>query len=403
MDLLIKDIGELLTMRKDSLGILRDAFLLIKDGKVFDYGRARKRISAERVISADGCVVMPGFVDCHTHLVFAGTREKELEARFLGKSYKEIIEKGEGGILYTVEKTRKASFDELLLLARERLKDCVSWGATTIEIKSGYGLDLKNELKILRVIKRLKEEAEIDILPTFLGAHAFPPEQDREDYIDEIIEKMLPAVAKENLATFCDVFCEKVVFTPKEAKRILLAAKEYGLLPKIHCDELGPSRATEVGVEVGAVSCEHLLYPSERGLRGMARKKIVAVLLPGTSLFLGGEKKPPISKMRELAIPIALGSDFNPGTCPLNRMPMVVALGVFLYHLTFEEALLGATLKAAAALNLEGSVGSIEKGKDGDVLILNIPNYRLLFYNLGKNPVKVVIKRGKIIRENQNG
>ncbi|MEO0116960.1 MAG: imidazolonepropionase [candidate division WOR-3 bacterium] len=396
---LIKDISQLLTIREKTLGIIEDAFLLIKDGKIFSYGRKEKlpRAKKMKTISAQNSVVLPGFVDCHTHLVFAGTREKELEARFLGKSYKEITEKKEGGILYTVEKTRSSSSAELLAKAKERIKECIKWGTTTVEIKSGYGLDTENELKILRLIKHLQKEEDITIIPTFLGAHFIPPEKKKEDYIKEILEEMLPKVAKEKLAVFCDVFCEKAVFNPQEAERILQAGKRYGLLPKIHADELERSGGTEVGVKVGAISCEHLIYPSKNGLEGMAKKKIVAVLLPSTSLFLGTEAKPPIKEMRRLGIPLALGSDFNPGTSPLNKMPIVIALATFLYHLTMEEAIIGATLNSAKALKMEKRVGSIEKGKDGDVLILNVPDYRFLFYNFGANPVKVVIKRGKII------
>ncbi len=400
MDILIKDISQLLTIRKDSLGIVEDAFLLIRDGKIFDYGRQRRGICAKRTLSAKGSVVMPGFVDCHTHLVFAGTREKELEARFLGKSYKEITAKGEGGILTTVKKTREASFDELLNLALERIKESIAWGTTSIEIKSGYGLDSENELKILRVIKRLREEVAIDIIPTFLGAHAIPPEKSKEAYIDEIINEMLPRIAKEGLARFCDVFCERILFHPAEAERILLAGKRYGLLPKIHADEIESSQGALVAAKVSCVSAEHLIYPSKEGLSEMAKKKVVAVLLPGTSLFLGSEARPPIERMRRLKIPMAVGSDFNPGTCPLNKMPIIIALASLLYRMTFEEAIIGATLNAAKALKIENRVGSIEKGKEADILILAIPDYRFLFYNFGNNPVRMVIKRGRLIREN---
>lgn len=401
MDILIKDISQLLTMREKSLGIIEDAFLLIKKGKIFSYGKSKDlpKVKKVKTISAQNSVVLPGFVDCHTHLVFAGTREKELEARFLGKSYKEITEKREGGILYTVEKTRQASFRELLELAKKRIKECIKWGTTTIEIKSGYGLDTENELKILMVIRRLQIEEPITIVPTFLGAHFIPPEKGKEEYLKEILGKMLPRVAKEKLAVFCDVFCERTVFKPKEAEKILRAGKKYGLLPRIHADELEASGGTETGVKVGAISCEHLIYPSKKALEGMAKKKIVAVLLPSTSLFLGSEAKSPVGEMRRLGLDIALGSDFNPGTSPLNKMPIVIALATFLYRLTMEEAIIGATLNSAKALKMEKKIGSIEKGKDGDLLILNISDYRLLFYNFGTNPVKVVIKRGKIISE----
>uniref|UniRef100_A0A7C3UY86 Imidazolonepropionase n=1 Tax=candidate division WOR-3 bacterium TaxID=2052148 RepID=A0A7C3UY86_UNCW3 len=403
MALLIKDISQLLTVRENSLGIIEDAFLLIKKGKIASYGERKSLPSLRKVkvVSAENSVVLPGFVDCHTHLVFAGTREKELEARFLGESYKKITEKKEGGILATVEKTRASSFRELLVKAKERIKEGIKWGTTTVEIKSGYGLDTKNELKILRVIKRLQKETEIDIVPTFLGAHFLPPEKKKEDYIREIIEKMLPRIAKEKLAVFCDVFCEKLVFNSSEAERILLAGKRYGLLPKIHADELEPSGGAEVGVKVGAVSCEHLVYPTKKGLRGMAEKKITAVLLPSTALFLGIRSLPPVSEMRRLGIKIALGSDFNPGTSPLNKMPIVIAFATFLYHLTMEEAIIGATLNSARALKLEKRIGSIEKGKDGDVIILKVPDYRFLFYNFGDNPVRTVIKRGKVILVNR--
>lgn len=349
-----------------------------------------------RVIDASGCVVMPGFVDCHTHLVFDGWRADEYEMRLAGRSYKEIAQAG-GGILATVRSTRAASEPDLHDSARSRLDEMLAWGTTTCEIKSGYGLDTDTELKMLRIIRRLGKEGPQTIVPTFMGAHSLPPEQSRESYIRLLIDEMLPAVAAENLARFCDVFCENFVFTADESRRILQAAVRHGLTPKLHADEIEPSGGAELAAELDAVSAEHLLRPSDKGLQAMKEKNVIAVLLPGTSFVLRTAARSPVARMRELGLTMALGSDFNPGSCTLSAMPVVISLACLHYGLTIPEALRGATINAARALNLDNRLGSLEPGKQADILILDIPDYRHIPYRLAHNPVKTVIIRGEPI------
>lgn len=383
------------------LGIIEDGALAIEDGKIIGVSTTEeilKRFPEGETIDTKGSLVLPGFVDSHTHLVFAGTREEEFALRLKGISYKEIAERG-GGILSTVKATREASEDELFDLAQERIKEVIKWGTTTLEIKSGYGLSLKDELKILRVIKRLKEESKVDIVPTFLGAHSVPEGIEKEDYIKTIIKEMIPEVAKNGLARFCDVFCENFVFNYEESKEILSAAKKYGLLPKIHGDEIEHSGGARLASEIKAVSCDHLLYSTEVDLEAMKNNGVVAVLLPATSLFLQSEKKPLIDFMRRTGLTIALGSDYNPGSAMLYQMPIVISLGCLVYGLTAQETIKGATINGAKAIKMEDKIGSLEIGKEADILILETPNYKHIPYQFGKNLIRTVIKKGEVIYE----
>jgi imidazolonepropionase len=399
-DIIIKNANQILTIQANELGIIENGTIVIKNGKIDAVGKdSQVRIphSKFRIIDATGCVVMPGFVDCHTHLVFAGDRANEFALRLAGKTYK-AIQKAGGGIMATVHQTRKATEEELYQLARKRIDSVIEWGTTTIEIKSGYGLDTKQELKILRVIKRLQEDDKITIIPTFLGAHSIPTGKKKRDYINEITQKMIPSVAKQKLARFCDVFCENFVFNAQEAKEILQCGKEYGLIPKIHADEIEQSGGACVAGEVGAISAEHLLYPSSIGLKKMKENNVTAVLLPTTSLFLQSKGRPPIEAMRKLGLRIALGSDFNPGTSMIYQMPIVIALACLLYRLTIPEALIGATLNAAGSLGLADKIGSLSVGKQADIIILDIPNYQHIPYQFGRNFIKTVIRKGKILK-----
>jgi imidazolonepropionase len=403
----IKNASQILTLKGKGLGIIENGSVLINNTKITQVKtNPQPLIPNPLIIDAKNCIVLPGFVDCHTHLVFAGTRENEFAMRLEGKTYKEILSAG-GGILQTVQATRKASEKELLISAQKRIDELISCGTTTVEIKSGYGLDTKTEIKILKVIKQLQQanKDRITIVPTFLGAHAIPSDLKKSTYIETIINQMIPKVAKENLAQFCDVFCENFVFNAKESKRILDIAKNYGLIPKIHADEIKSSGGAEVAGEVGAISAEHLLYPSDKGLKAMKKNNVTAVLLPGTTLFLKSKQIPPIDKMRKLNLTIALGSDYNPGTCMIYQMPIIIALGCLLYNMSLTEAIRGATINSAKALGLEKKIGSIEPGKDADLIILDTcpesssgsSNYKHIPYQFGKNLVKIVIKKGKII------
>jgi imidazolonepropionase len=409
VDLIIKNAEELLTLSPASkeqsrLGIVRNGALTVKAGKIFWVGET-KALSKSfvlkhrgREIDATGKVVMPGLIDSHTHLVFAGSRENEFEQRIQGLSYLEIAERG-GGILSTVEATRKASFNELLSLGKKRLDRMLSKGVTTIEAKSGYGLSLKDELKILKVLKSLKESHPIDIVPTFLGAHTVPKElkNDRRRYIDLIIEEMIPRVAQDGLAEFCDVFCEEKAFNPEESRKILETGKRYGLKPKIHADQLGSGGGAELAVEVGAFSADHLEYVSPAGIERMAEKGVTAVLLPGASFFLSMKKFPPAREMIEKGVIVALATDLNPGSSMTESLPLMMTMGCIMFRMTPKEVIRATTINAAKSMGRENEIGSLDIGKQADVVVLDIPNYRYLPYHFGVDHVEMVIKTGKVV------
>ncbi len=397
--MVIKNATQLLTLDDNDSGIIENGSVCIKNSKITSIV-SKLKISdrSAKIIDASGCIVLPSFVDCHTHLVFAGTRTNEFAMRLEGKSYKEILKAG-GGILQTVSATRKATEKQLFNLAQQRINEIISWGTTTIEIKSGYGLDIDSELKILRVIKQLQlaNKTKITIVPTFLGAHTVPSNRQKDEYIKEIITEMIPAVAKQNLAQFCDVFCENFVFNAQESKKILETAKKFGMIPKIHADEIESSGGAEIAGLVKAISAEHLLFPSDQGLKAMKKSNVTAVLLPGTTLFLKSKHIPPIDKMRKLGLTIALGSDYNPGTCMIYQMPIIIALGCLLYNMSLVEAIRGVTINSAKALGMDNQIGSIKVGKNADLLILDVSDYRQIPYQFGKNLIKTVIKNGNIV------
>jgi len=400
--ILIHNCSQLLTFAGEGLGLLAPGAVRVRSGRIAEVGTDLTPQPGEQVLDAKGCVVLPGFVDPHTHLVFAGWRAEEFEMRLAGRSYKEIAEAG-GGILNTVRLTRQAGFDELYRSARLRLEEALSWGTTTLEVKSGYGLELETEIRMLEVARRLNDEGPVRIVPTFLGAHAVPKESGKEAYIRQIVDEMLPRVAERKLARFCDVFCENFVFNAAESRQILEAGKRFGLLPTVHADEIESSGGAELAGELGAVSASHLLQPSERGLRMMAERGVVAILLPGTCFFLQEKHRSPVSRMRELGITMALGSDFNPGSCTLLAPPLVAQFGCIYYGLTIIEALRGITINAARALQLERETGSIEPGKSADLVITDLPDYRHIVYRLGHNPVQLVLSQGRVVYTRRKG
>lgn len=402
-DLLIKN-GKVITVASKSpkiglemndLGIIDRGVVSVKDGKISYVGK--KLREAKFVVDANESIVMPGFVDSHTHLVFAGTREEEFELRLKGKSYQEISKRG-GGIISTVKATREASKEELISLAKKRLDYALTWGTTTIEIKSGYGLNLEDEIKMLEVMNRLNKIHSISIVPTFLGAHAVPNERSKKEYMSILMNEAIPR-AKE-LAKFCDVFCENGFFTPDESKQILERGKQFGMKPKIHADELNNSGGSEVAGEVDAISADHLVHPSDKGLSMMKEVGTIAVLLPGTTFFLNSEAAP-TRKIMDYGIPIAIGSDFNPGSCTILSMPIIVGLACLILGLTPAEALVSATINAAYAIGVGDRVGSLEIGKDADIIILNVKSHQEIPYWFGHNPVSMVIKKGKIVYEKE--
>lgn len=354
---------------------------------------------AQRIDGA-GCWALPGFVDPHTHPVFYKTREGEFALRVMGKSYEEIAAAG-GGIRNSVRVFRQASFDQLSELAYQRIRRFLEYGTTTIEAKSGYGLSLEDELKSLRVLKKVAELLPITIVPTFLGAHEVPDEyqHDRDKYVDLIVHEMIPRVAEEKLAAFCDVFCEKDVFTVAQSERILLAAKDHGLQPKLHADELFYTGGAELAAKVGAISADHLLKISPQGIRAMADAGVVPVLLPGTTFFLGKTGYAPARQMIDAGMPVAIATDFNPGSSMTQNMQLMLTLAALYLKMTSAEVLTAATRNAARAIAREDRVGSLEIGKDADIVLLDIPGHEYLPYHYGVNHVRKVIRHGRVVFE----
>ena len=346
-------------------------------------------------IDARGCTVVPGFVDPHTHLVYAGERRDELRRRLAGAAYPEIAASG-GGILRTVEATRAASEDELVDAALVRLAEMLAFGTTTCEVKSGYGLTLESELRQLRAIRRIDAGQPIDVVPTFLGAHAIPPEYRSrpDDYVALVVEEMIPEVTRQSLAGFCDVFCERGVFTPAQARTILSAASRAGLKPRIHANELASSGGASVAAQVRARSADHLIFVEPEEADALAAADVCAVVLPIAALGLQIGRYAPARMLIERGVPVAIGTDLNPGGGLSPSMPAAIALACFAMHMTLEEALVAATLNAAWSLDRAGVVGSLERGKRMDAVLLEGDLTELL--RIGTTPVRAVVKGGKI-------
>jgi imidazolonepropionase len=359
-------------------------------------------------LDALGGAVTPGLVDPHTHLLFAGSREGELELRQRGAGYMEILAAG-GGILSTVASTRAASIDELRDHGGRWLDEMLSHGATTIEAKSGYGLDLATELRLLEVAHELGRAGPIDVVPTFLGAHAVPPEfrdrpDGREAYVRSVIDEQLPGVAAQGRARFCDVFCEEGAFSADQSRRILEAGQALGLLPRLHADELVPSGGAELAASIGAVSADHLATPSESGIDALAAaaadgRAVVATVLPATTWFLMKPRHAPARTFVERGIPVAIGTDFNPGTSPTPSLPLAMTLAVLNLGLTPDEALAAVTVNAAHAVGLGDEVGSIEDGKAADLVVWRVPTTRQIPYWPAADLVGTVVKRGRVVYE----
>ncbi len=355
-------------------------------------------------IDADGGVVTPGLVDPHTHLLFAGSREGELLLRQRGAGYLEILAAG-GGILSTVAATRAASADQLLAHGRLWLDEMLTHGVTTIEAKSGYGLDLRTELRLLEVAHQLGREGPIEVLPTWLGAHAVPPEfrtrrDPAEAYTRHLLDEQLPGIAAQGRARFADVFCEQGVFTADQGRRILIAAEAYGMRPRLHADELAPSGGAELAAELGALSADHLAAPSEEGIAALAvaaasDRPVVAVVLPATTWFLMKESGAPARTFIERGIPVAIGTDFNPGTSPTASLPLAMTVACLSLRLTPAEVLVGATVNAAHALGIGDLVGSIEPDKQADLVVWRVPAADQIPYWPAADLVRTVIKRGR--------
>ena len=354
-----------------------------------------QQITSEKVIDAEGSLVTPGLVDPHTHLIFAGWRQKELALKLKGVGYLEILEQG-GGILNTVKNTRAASLQQLQDLAAQILDRMLAHGVTTCEAKSGYGLDLNNELKSLQAIKKLNEHHLVELVPTFMGAHAVPPEYKGKtaDYIQLIKEEMIPEVARQGLAEFNDVFCEQGVFSVDESKEILEHGLKYGLSPKAHAEEITALGGASMAAKVGAISADHLIYATDEGINDMSRSGTIAVLLPATSLNLGADFAR-AGDMIAAGVPVALATDFNPGSCPTDSLQLVMNLAGMKYKMTPEEVLTAVTINAAAAIGRAEKVGSIEPGKQADLVVWDAPDLDFIMYRFGTNLVKMVVKKGQ--------
>lgn len=401
MKTLIRNIGLLATpegfcaRRGPAQGQLRlrnNAWVLAEDGIITAVGQGEPPCGAEQIIDAEGRLATPGLADAHTHLIFGGWRQDELADKLHGVPYLDILARG-GGILSTVRATRAATEAELLEKGRRALLEMQRFGVTACEAKSGYGLETETELRQLRVIRQLGQECAMDLAPTLLGAHALPPEYqaDREGYLRLLCEEMIPRAAAEGLARFCDVFCEEGVFTVEEARRILLAGKAHGLLPKLHADEIHPIGGSQLAGELGAVSAEHLIVCPEEGMEGMARSGVIACLLPCTSLYLGASFAP-ARRLVEKGVAIAIATDFNPGSCPCLNLQLAMSLGCLYYRLTPEEVLTAVTLNGAAAMGLAGRLGSVEPGKQCDLALWDAPDLNYLCYRMGSNLCTSVIK-----------
>lgn len=389
------------------LGIILDGGIAIKDDKIIFVGTTENLLSEfiikdyTTVLDASGKLITPGFVDPHTHVVFDGTRENELSMKLAGKSYLDILKSG-GGILKTVRETRKASTDILVNNGMKILDSMICHGTTTVEIKSGYGLDLKNELKCLRVIQILNEKHAMDIIPTFL-AHAIPIEfkNDPDDYVSYIIKEIIPEVGRNNLAEFCDVFCELDIFSIDQTRKILNAALSFGMKPQIHIDEIFDTNGAKLAAEINAVQTGHLLKSNDMGLKEMAKKGVIATLLPGTPFCLMLKNYAPARKIIDFGIPVALATDLNPN-CWTESMQMMITLACYNMKMSPAEALSASTINGACALQRQEQIGSLEVGKKADIIIFDVPNYLFLGYRLGVNLVSTVIKDGHEINCNNN-
>lgn len=417
MTLLIKNMAQLVCVARrgervktgrdmGDLAIIEHGAVLLRDGRIDWVGPTAELppsgtgvtpVPPAQVIDATGKTVLPGLVDSHTHLLFAGTREDEFLLRLQGISYQEIAARG-GGINATVRRVRQASKEELMELARSRLDRMLRLGVTTVEVKSGYGLNVAEEIKCLEAIVALDREHPCDLVPTFMGAHDVPAEYggNREGYIDLVTKEMIPEVASRSLAEFCDVFCEDGVFSVAESEKILRVARDHGLKLKLHADEFSSIGGAELAARLGATSADHLLRITDDGIDAMLKAGTVATLLPGTAFFLGLPYAP-ARKLIDRDVPVALATDCNPGSCMTENLPLIGTMACTQMKMLPAEVVTAVTLNAAAAVARSDRIGSIEIGKQADLVIFDVPDYRQLFYHFGVNHVWKVVKKGRVV------
>ena len=381
------------------LGIIRDGGLLIRDGKIEKVGSSseiEKHAGDSEIVDAHGCVVMPGFVDAHTHLVFAGNRLDDFERRARGETYEQIAKAG-GGIWSTVAKTRAATEAELLAQAKKHANWFLRCGTTTVEAKSGYGLTVEDELKILRVMRQLREEMRLEIVPTFLGAHAVPRELSPDGYLEIVIDQMLPRVSAEKLAEFCDVFCERGYFDVDRSRKILSAAKNLGLSLRGHVDQLTNSGGAKLMAEIGATTADHLEQTDEQGITALQKANVQPVLLPGSVYALGSTRYPCAREMIDAGLEVVLATDFNPGSSPTASMPMVLSLACTQMKMSPAEAITASTVNAAYSVKRGDKIGSLEPGKLANFVVFDCEDYRELAYWFGMPQTHAVYVRGDCV------
>ena len=389
-----------MTQGGTSYGEIENAALALSDGKIAWLGNIEQLPQYDtenvEVIDAQGKWITPGLIDCHTHIVYGGNRANEFELRLQGASYEEIAQNG-GGIVSTVKATREATEDELFASAYKRLSALHNEGVTSLEIKSGYGLDLENEVKMLKVAARLQQSLPVSVQKTFLGAHALPIEykDDSDGYIDLVCQQMIPEVAKLNLADAVDVFCEGIGFSYEQTERVFEAAKQHGINVKVHAEQLSDLGGTELAAKYNALSSDHLEYLSAAGVKAMQQSGMTAVLLPGAFYFLRETKLPPVQLLRDNNVRIAIATDANPGSSPINSIQLMLNMACTLFRLTPTEALAGVTCNAARALGIQDKVGEIAVGMDADIALWDIQQPAQLCYQYGVNPLSSLYKQGK--------
>ncbi len=380
--------------------ILKNATIAMKNGFITLVGEHNETVMASKVIDANGKLITPGLIDCHTHIVYAGNRADEFEMRLNGATYAKIAEHG-GGILSTVKATRSASIVELTKLAKARASIMFSHGTTTIEIKSGYGLDLETEVKMLKVAKTIGEQLPIDVITTFLGAHTTPPEftHSKDEYVDYLIDKVLPVIAEQKLAKFVDGFCENIAFNPQQIEKLFIKAQELGFAIKLHTEQLSNQQGSVLAAKFNATSVDHLEYLDANDATHLKDSNTVAVLLPGAYYFLKEKQLPPVKALQKANIPIAIASDANPGSSPFFSLPLIMNMACILFGLSIEEAWYGVTINAAKALGLSEELGSLQKGKKADMVIWDTDNLNDIVYNPTINFCNKIIKAGKVVNE----
>ena len=396
MSLSIKldNIGCLTTIDSNGVKYIYDTSLLIEKDRIVAIGSG----NGEKTIDCKGKLVTPGFVDSHTHPIFLDLRSDEHRLRLSGATYEEIAENG-GGIVSSVESVRTATTDQLYEKSISRIERFISLGTTTIEAKSGYGLDTESELKSLKVIEKINNNHPIGIVPTFMGAHAFPKDflENKEAFIKLICEEMIPAVHEQGIAKFIDVFCEEGYFSIDQSRKIIETGKSFGLKPRIHADEFNNFGASTLAGEIGSFSADHLMKIDNRGIKSLKENNVIATLLPGTTFFLNKSSYAPARKLIDSGVIVALATDFNPGSCHIQSMPFIITLAVMNMSMSIEEAFLGATINGAKALGLDSEIGTIEIGKKADIILWGISNLFEIPYYVTDHPIRAVIKNGEIV------